>query len=379
MDALKEKAIKDIVIIGGGLAGLVNAIRLSSAGLNVMLVEKKSYPFHRVCGEYISNEVRPFLDSIGADIPGLKPSTIKRLLISAASGSLIETKLEQGGFGISRYQLDHHLYRLALRNGVEFRFNTQAIDVKCKDKIFKTSFSEGPIVKSHLVIGAFGKRSSLDRAMKRDFFYMRSPYIGVKYHIRSGLPADQISLHNFKGGYCGIVKIEEDKYCMCYLSKRENLQEHGNIAAMEEKVLWKNPVLKEIFLKAEFIHDKPEVINEISFEKKNAVENHILMSGDSAGMITPLCGNGMAMAIHSAKILSGIILENYKGKSFDLTAIEEQYSDQWEKMFARRLSRGRFIQNLMLRENMSAISIGILKRSEFLTSWLIRQTHGQPF
>jgi menaquinone-9 beta-reductase len=379
MDALKDEAIKDIVIIGGGLAGLVNAIRLSSAGLNVLLIEKKSYPFHRVCGEYISNEVRPFLDSIGADIPGLQPSTINRLLISAASGSLIETKLEQGGFGISRYKLDNHLYQLALRNGVEFRFNTQAIDIKWKDKIFRTSFSEGPIVRSHLVIGAFGKRSSLDRAMKREFFYMRSPYIGVKYHIRSGLPADQISLNNFKGGYCGIVKIEEDKYCMCYLSKRENLQENGNIAAMEEKVLWKNPVLKEIFLKAEFIYDKPEVINEISFEKKNAVEDHVLMSGDSASMITPLCGNGMAMAIHSAKILSGIILENYKGKSFDLPAIEKQYSDQWEKMFSGRLSRGRFIQNLMVKENMSAISIGILKRSEFLTSWLIRQTHGQPF
>jgi hypothetical protein len=87
----------------------------------------------------------------------------------------------------------------------------------------------------------------------------------------------------------------------------------------------------------------------------------------------------MAMAIHSAKILSGIILENYKGKSFDLAAIEKQYSDQWGKMFSGRLNRGRFIQNLMVRENMSAISIGILKRSDFLTSWLIRQTHGQPF
>jgi 2-polyprenyl-6-methoxyphenol hydroxylase-like FAD-dependent oxidoreductase len=201
----------------------------------------------------------------------------------------------------------------------------------------------------------------------------------VKYHIKTSLPEDQIALHNFNGGYCGIVKIEQDKYCACYLSKRENLQEHGNIAAMEEKVLWKNPLLKEIFSQAEFIYDRPEVINEISFEKKSAVDNHILMSGDSAGMITPLCGNGMAMAIHSAKILSGIILENYKGKSFDLESIEREYSKQWENIFASRLSRGRLIQSLMVQQNISALSIGILKRSSSLTSWLIRQTHGQPF
>jgi flavin-dependent dehydrogenase len=29
----------------------------------------------------------------------------------------------------------------------------------------------------------------------------------------------------------------------------------------------------------------------------------MLMIGDTAGLIHPLCGNGMAMAIHSAKLL----------------------------------------------------------------------------
>ena len=57
------------------------------------------------------------------------------------------------------------------------------------------------------------------------------------------------------------------------------------------------------------LFEKPEVINEITFEKQDPVSNHILMCGDAAGMITPLCGNGMAMAIHSAKILSGLIIE----------------------------------------------------------------------
>jgi flavin-dependent dehydrogenase len=31
------------------------------------------------------------------------------------------------------------------------------------------------------------------------------------------------------------------------------------------------------------------------------------MIGDTAGLIHPLCGNGMAMAIHSAKIVSKLI------------------------------------------------------------------------
>ncbi|MCU0471065.1 MAG: FAD-binding protein, partial [Arcicella sp.] len=55
----------DIIITGGGLAGLVSSIILAKAGKSVLVIEKKKYPFHRVCGEYISNETRPFLTSIG--------------------------------------------------------------------------------------------------------------------------------------------------------------------------------------------------------------------------------------------------------------------------------------------------------------------------
>ena len=53
----------DVIIVGGGLAGLVCAIELGKAGKQVLLVEKKAYPYHKVCGEYVSNEVLPYLQA----------------------------------------------------------------------------------------------------------------------------------------------------------------------------------------------------------------------------------------------------------------------------------------------------------------------------
>ena len=41
----------DVVIIGGGLAGLTSAIHLSKSGLKVTLIEKNDFPKHKVCGE----------------------------------------------------------------------------------------------------------------------------------------------------------------------------------------------------------------------------------------------------------------------------------------------------------------------------------------
>src|SRR5437868_7443463 len=106
--------MNDVIIIGGGLAGLVNAILLADAGLDVVVVEKKRYPFHRVCGEYISNEVLPFLRKIGADPEPCKPAHIDKLFLSSASGKAIQLPLEAGGFGISRYTFDNYLYWLAI-------------------------------------------------------------------------------------------------------------------------------------------------------------------------------------------------------------------------------------------------------------------------
>ena len=55
----------DVIIIGGGLAGLTSAIHLSKANHSVLLIEKNEYPKHKVCGEYVSNEVLPYLDFLG--------------------------------------------------------------------------------------------------------------------------------------------------------------------------------------------------------------------------------------------------------------------------------------------------------------------------
>src|SRR5690606_10741318 len=113
----------DVIIAGGGLAGLCNAISLSRAGLKVHVIEQKSYPVHKVCGEYISNETLPFLQSLQINPDQLNPSKISKLLISSPSGSTIHLPLDLGGFGLSRYTLDHFLYKHALGLGARFTLN----------------------------------------------------------------------------------------------------------------------------------------------------------------------------------------------------------------------------------------------------------------
>src|SRR6195952_4505137 len=104
-----EATLYDAAIIGGGLAGLALAIQLAKENFKVIIIEKETYPFHKVCGEYISFECWNFLESLGYPLSDMDLPQIKQLLVSSPSGNTVEHALPLGGFGISRYKIDAEL------------------------------------------------------------------------------------------------------------------------------------------------------------------------------------------------------------------------------------------------------------------------------
>lgn len=367
---------REIIIIGGGLGGLTAACLLAKGGRQVLLIEKKVYPFHRVCGEYISNEVRDFLLREDLFPSDLEPAEINKFQLSSIDGQLAHLPLALGGFGISRYALDLFLYEKAKSLGVEFVLQTQVEDVNFfpDENHFEILLQHGAIFQANYVIGAFGKRSKIDKSMGRDFMNKRSPYIGVKYHIHTDFDPHTVALHNFEGGYCGINKVENQTFNLCYLGSRDSLKRYGNIPDMERAVLYQNPHLKRIFEQSEFLFEKAEVINEINFEPKLPVENHVLMVGDAAGLITPLCGNGMAIAIHTGKLAAEQVLLGGTRKE-----IENRYREVWNNYFKQRLWVGRTVQKLFGARWASTFAVSLIKSSSYLGKKIVRQTHGVPF
>ncbi len=372
----------DVAIVGGGLAGLTLSIQLKRQGHTVILFEKEQYPFHKVCGEYISLESWDFLNEMGVDLEAIKVPIITKLQVSSVNGKLLEQSLPLGGFGISRYRLDNTLVQIAKAEGVVVMENTKVNDIIFSGDEFIIATS-GQEYRARLATGSYGKRSNIDIKWKRLFAVAAknklNNYIGVKYHIKTDFPADTIALHNFKNGYCGIVKIEDDNYNLCYLTTAGNLQKNkGDIKAMEKTILSQNPYLKKILTESKITFTVPLTISQISFDKKLQVENHVLMIGDAAGMITPLCGNGMSMALHGSKIAALHIHEFLLNKT-TRDDMERHYTLQWNLQFADRLKMGRRIQRLFGSKQLTNFFISITKPFPKLINYLVKQTHGKPF
>ena len=375
----------DVAIIGGGLGGLALSIQLAGKGYRTVLFEKEKYPFHKVCGEYISMESWPFLQQLGIPLQQLDLPQISHLQLSAPSGKIFSAPLPLGGFGISRFLLDNLMFERAVLAGVTVLQETRVDDVQYSGgfRIRYAHKQETRSVQAVFCCGAFGKRSNLDIRWQRPFTQNKvsrmDNYVAVKYHIHTDWPAHLIGLHNFENGYCGISRIEDNRFCLCYLTTAANLKKaKGSIPLLEQDLLCSNPVLKKVFLNSTRAEGFPVTIAQVSFSKKTQAEKNVLLVGDAAGMITPLCGNGMSMALHSSKIayeLAHRFLQN----ELNLQQLLQEYHLQWNRNFGRRMAAGRTLQQFFGRKLLSNLFVSLFLAFPRLAAGTIRQTHGKPF
>ncbi|MBT0608686.1 NAD(P)/FAD-dependent oxidoreductase [Aequorivita echinoideorum] len=364
----------EIIIVGGGLAGLVAALHLSKQNCNVLLLERHPYPHHKVCGEYVSNEVLAYLSQLGIDPFVVGATKISNFEMSDVNGRLLKCELPLGGFGISRYSFDNLIYR-TLKNYGKVAFETVE-KINFQNDSFEVITQSKKKFISNYVLGAFGKRSNLDAFLNRDFFEIPATWLAVKGHFDYDFLTNSVALHNFEGGYCGLSRVEDTIVNACYLTTLKSFKKHGDVSNFQKNCLSKNPYLNQFFNNAKPIFDRPMTISQISFESKKPVENHIFMVGDSAGLIHPLCGNGMAMAIHGAKIFSELYLKSKK-ENWDRARLEKQYALSWNQYFKNRLKTGRYIQRALLNPVSLKIGFAVAKLFPTMLTSIIRNTHGK--
>ncbi len=366
----------EVIIVGGSLAGLTAAIHLAQKGRSVLLLEKDEFPRHKVCGEYISNEVLTYLQSLGVNPFDFGAKQISHLEISARNNKKVHSKLPLGGFGISRYRLDYELYKKAKGEGCITK--TELVtEINFEDDLFTVKTKTGNTYTAQFVLGSFGKRSNLDKKLNRDFINRKSPYLGVKIHVSGEFDETKVALHNFKGGYCGVSKVENDHINLCYISDYSSFKKYKSIDDFQRKVVFQNKALAHIFSNSTAQFKAPITISQISFDSKPQIENHILMVGDAAGMIHPLCGNGMGMAISSAQLVSTLLLDFFDGKIKYRNQLEKMYLSKWNKRFQKRLFFGHKIASIFNSDFLTNLMWNFVRAFPFLIPIIIKNTHGK--
>lgn len=365
----------DVAIIGAGLAGSAAAIALAQAGQRVALLEQGRYPRHKMCGEFLSPETVPLFQALGVweAIQAALPAPLTAARLTTPNGQQLDLTLPVPALGLSRYRLDALLVARAQAVGAGVREG-------CPVSAVTGSLDEGFVVRTHegevkarVVLGAWGKRATLDRTLGRSFFGQRGGYVALKAHMRGPEPETRTELHGFQGGYCGVNRIEGGAVNVCLLATDAAWARSGKrVEAFWAMIQRENGALAAQLAGAEKLTEDIVIAN-ISFARKAPVEQDILMLGDSAELISPLAGNGQAMALQAALFAAPLVSE-FLHNRLPASALRSGYARAWQRQFRERLLLGRLLQPLFLNPPALALGLRVAAALPPLARWLVTGT-----
>jgi flavin-dependent dehydrogenase len=372
----------DAAVIGGGPAGTSAAIRMAQQGLKVLLLEAQAYPHDKLCGEFLTPECGDLLAALGVgplwDAGAVK---IHSARFTAAGGAGWETLLPGVATGISRKILDALLADTARRQGVTVVENSRVSEVRGSllDG-FELVARNGSVMQmqfARAVVGAYGKRSGLDRSLGRAFIKKDQPFIALKAHFFGPPVPERIELHAFPGGYCGISEIEHGRRNVCLLVRQPVFSAAGGQPeALIDWMQQQNQALRDWLRQAERIHPKWMAIAQVPFVHKQAVERDVLMTGDAAGLIVPLAGDGIGMALEGGYLVSHFLTRFLKGECSP-EDLRIEYARAWKQRFGLRLRIGRALQPLLMTPQAAALMLRVLSVLPPVGQVLLHSTRGK--
>jgi flavin-dependent dehydrogenase len=330
----------DVAIVGAGPAGSTLAALLARRGYSVALIDRDTFPRDKLCGEFLSYDAMPIIDALGLrdELDAHAAPEIPHCRIVGRNRNY-EFDFPHPARGVSRMLLDDALFRRAVVAGAHAITGT-ASEVNRNGVTF-----DGGTVRARVVAGAWGRWGRFDQQLGRAFVRDRSHRnFGFKRHYRKpdGESAGTIELYSFRRGYLGVSDVEGGITNICGLVHADRLQHlKGRWDAFIETLRAEERPLEDLYARHTptqegFLSSEPVI-----FRSRSAVEEGIFMIGDASGVIDPLTGNGMAMALQSALVAAPFIVAALENG--DRQRIEDDYRNRHAQLFGRRIGWSRCV------------------------------------
>ena len=320
----------DVAIVGAGPAGSTLAALLASRGVHVALYDRDQFPRDKLCGEFLSYDALPILDAMGvlASIDAAAAPRITRCRVIGAK--TYEFELPNAARGVSRMFLDDLLLHHAQRSGAVFRQET---------------VTRLDALTAKVIVGAWGRWGRFDQQLNRGFVRDRSHRnFGFKRHF-TGPATSSIDLYSFPRGYLGVNAVEGEITNICGLVHASRLAGHkGRWDAFVDTIRTEEQELDALFSRYEPAQDTYLSSEPVIFRARSPVEGGVFMIGDASGVIDPLTGNGMALAIQSALLAAPFIVRALEGAN-----VEDDYRRAHRDFFAPRIAWSRRVAFLLSR------------------------------
>ena len=359
----------DVIVVGGGPGGATAAAFCAQRGLHVALLEHSRFPRHKVCGDVINPNCWPVLEKLGAaaSIHALPHHDIDGVLFTAQGGRTITFPAPRRMTAIRRSLFDQALLEHARNCGVHV-FEGDTVHEITLDKQVVASQSRYQAGKG--IIGADGRHSVVAR---RVGLVGRNPpgngSIAFQAHFRATKALDQrVQLHLFRGGYCGVVRVDAERVNLCIVTDRHGARFHNDCEALFAHTVGQNPSFRETGITPEPL-EPLQSAHPLRGRMNVPARSGVFLVGDALRMMEPFTGQGILFALRTAELAA----EAIGGPAQP----ERNYAATVSRLYRQRGRTNDWLRRVMYCERTASAVFPFVQRAPHLMRWFADNVLGE--
>jgi geranylgeranyl reductase family protein len=333
----------DLLVVGGGPAGAAAAIRGVAAGLSVVVCDKAVFPRDKTCGDGLTAAALRLLERLGLEPARVAGWTaVHDVVMRSPSGRLVELPLPDDGLFAAvapRAALDAALLDLAGERGARIRPGTAIEGLERRRDTLRATFSAGPAVEAHYVVGADGVYSTVRKLTAP----AARSYLGEWHAFRqyfSGVADRRLWVlfePDLLPGYAWVFPLSGGRANVGF-----GIPRRPGASVRPMAALWRG-LLRRPSLRAILGDAQPEAPHRAwpipaDLSRAPLACGRVLFAGDAAGATDPMTGEGIGQALVSGILAAEAVAGDVTGNgAADPAATGRRYAAAVEHHLGRDL------------------------------------------
>lgn len=290
----------DVLIVGGGPAGLAAALALRQQGAGVTVLDAQRPPIDKACGEGLMPNARRALAQLGVPLDAGEGSLLRGLrfahhqhhaLTDVASAAFPST---ESGIGLRRQSLHAHLVHAAREAGISLLWNTPA-QLLPGQRILVN----GAPVRYRWLIGADGQNSRVRRWSGLEAGITLSRRFGFRRHYAVEPWSPYVEVHWAESGQAYVTPVSATEVCVAAITR----DPHCRLNTLLQELPWLRHKLRAARPVEQPLDAERGAIT-TTRHLRSVARGCIALIGDASGSVDAITGEGMALAFHQAHLLA---------------------------------------------------------------------------
>jgi flavin-dependent dehydrogenase len=338
--------VLDLLVVGGGPVGLVTALHAKRSGMAVAVVEPRSAPIDKACGEGLMPPAVSHLRQLGVPLDGWP---FRGIRYADSRHSAVADFAAGVGIGVRRTALHAALAATVAEAGIDV-VRRRVTDVKQDGAVTAAGMRAGYLVGADGLHSTVRQLSGLGRPATD-----ARPRWGLRAHYACAPWSEHVEVHWAAHAEAYVTPLADDCVGVAVLSSQRNPYRH-QLAAFPELAAW--------------LPDRPvgpvRGAGPLRQDVRRRLAGRVLLVGDAAGYLDALTGEGLAIGFACGQALvARLVAGDAAGYERDYRAITRRYRLITSALLAaaqRRSVRGRLVATAERLPRVFELAVGQLAR-----------------